>query len=170
MTYNHTGHNQMSPHHAVPFVFCILVSCRRFISILVTDRLDSFMNRQFVFWYTGSLRSFVVALVAVISNLFIHGQFMMKKTQHCLEIYAAMVTNKFKSLMLSSHCIVGIQPAGRNRCLNQMLKEGLNSRFISELVRELQYWSNSDLHQAMSSDSLISTSSSTLESTSQSGS
>ena len=29
--------------------------------------------------------------------------------------------------------------------VNQLLKEGLNLRFISELVRELQYLSNSDL-------------------------
>ena len=104
MTCNHTGHNQMWLHHTVPFMFCNMASCHRFISTLVTYILDSFMNWQFVFWYTGSLRSFVVALVPVISNLFMHGQFMMKKTRPCLEIYAALVTHKFKPLMSTSHC------------------------------------------------------------------
>ena len=86
------------------FVFCKMASCCRCIFTLVTDKLDSFMNRQFVFLYTGSLRNFLFALVTVISNLFTYGQFMKKKTWPCLEIYAVLVTHKFKYLMLSSYC------------------------------------------------------------------
>ena len=43
------------------------------------------------------------------------------------------------------------QPVGRNCCLNQILKEVLSTQFISEFtltVREQQYHSSSDLHQA----------------------
>ena len=57
-----------------PIMLCLLCSVIWLLvvasSTLITDRLYYFMNRQFVFWYTGSLRSFVVALVTVISNLF----------------------------------------------------------------------------------------------------
>ena len=106
-------------HHAVPFVFSNMASCRH---LFHTDYIQTLLLHEqtvcvLVYWLFAQICSCTGH-----SHIKpFHVQFMKKKTLPCLENHAALVTHYFKSLMVSSHCV---NPASRQESFFKAVIEG----------------------------------------------